>query len=362
MVIKVFSIIKKWPQSYGKLFLCNKLLSFSLSLSLFSSAIYFSTDVGIQSVPLTGGHVSTIWTKPPQNTSAVPTNVPVLDLTLDVTEQILFWSWNRCIYEYQVLPNHVFEKVWCGSHHDNSPHTYPSPSLLTYYDDQLHFLLPSLDQVYYFMEHSGEDGERIRLEFWTTLFFSVSGRNVTSFKYSHHSVQPGKTPDKFIINFLAFDINLLSKLKNDQTISHLSLSLSPSLPPSLPPSPSLSLFLSPDTHWCSRNGECGIDDDTLCLVKDHYYFECRCSPTKFKTFAYDKNRDVCRHTCNSERYNPLHLLIDSFPSSFFLPPSLPLSSSLTPFFLSPLLPLFLCSRQFFCCLIFSIQCLPSSSP
>ena len=69
---KFLVLLKNGHSHMGSYFLCNKLLSFSLSLSLFSSAIYFSTDVGIQSVPLTGGHVSTIWTKPPPEHERCP--------------------------------------------------------------------------------------------------------------------------------------------------------------------------------------------------------------------------------------------------------------------------------------------------
>ena len=141
--------------------------------------------------------MSTIWTKTPQNISYVPTNVPIHDITLDVSEQFLFWSWNSCMYEYKILTSHLIERIWCTLHHDEDPNGFHEPTLLNYVDEvkRLYFLLPSNDEVYYYNEHTQDDQNRVHLADWTALFEGVDpihGFNVTAMKFNHYTAQPGK--------------------------------------------------------------------------------------------------------------------------------------------------------------------------
>lgn len=150
----------------------------------FHSNLYFSSSVGIQSLPLTGGPVTTIWSR----------NEVVLDLTLDIQEQVLFWLSDLCVSEHRILSNHTIYGVWCDFHHDQFPDPSPLPSLINYFNDKLYILLHSVDQLYYYNEHNSQDGLYQDTSSWSTIFeFELlHGDNITSFKFSHYSVQPGE--------------------------------------------------------------------------------------------------------------------------------------------------------------------------
>ena len=66
--------------------------------------------------------------------------------------------------------------------------------------------------------------------------------------------------------------------------------------------------ISLDIHWCSRtNGECE-GNEALCLVRDHYYFDCRCPPTEYISVSYDGDREVCRQHCNGKTFNIMFII------------------------------------------------------
>lgn len=117
----------------------------------------------------------------------------VIDLTIDVEEHILFWTYDNCVREYRILTG-LTSLAWCDHHHDEF---LPTPTLISYYSNKLYIVLPLTTQIYYYDEHSNSDGVYILLGVKDT-----KNKPVTSLKFNHHSVQPGNMSVHFILSFI----------------------------------------------------------------------------------------------------------------------------------------------------------------
>ena len=140
---------------------------------------------------MSGGTVNTLWTKP-------NSNKPILSLTIDISEHYLFWTYNNCAYEYRLLDSTNPITVWCDFHYNGQG--TPPPTLLNYYDNRLFVLLPTVNEIYHIDEHASEgsnDGLHINIRLWGLWIHglldsdSLTGSNITSFKFYHYSIQPG---------------------------------------------------------------------------------------------------------------------------------------------------------------------------
>lgn len=159
--------------------LCFRCINFH-----FHSNLYISSDIGIQSIALTGqGSVTTLWNQ---------TNSIITDITIDITEQILFWAAGNCIYEYRIMDQHLLDRVWCDFHHNTMPFSVSAPSFISYSNDKLYMILKSINELYSFDEHTTRDDVVLNTDDWSSIAFqSLRGDNVTALKFSHYTVQPG---------------------------------------------------------------------------------------------------------------------------------------------------------------------------
>jgi low density lipoprotein receptor-related protein 5/6 len=216
------------------------------------SNLYVSTDIGIQYVPLSGGAVTTLWTS--------PTNHEIKGLTIDIDEHFLFWTYDICLYEFRLLVHSDSSPIWCNYNHNDMSNDGPSPTIISYLKDKVYALLPTSHEVYEIDEHASEDSNDVsfrELGSWSLLFDHFTNHEVTGMKFHHFTVQPG-------------------------------------------------------SHWCTRsNGECS-GDDTLCLVKDLYYYKCVCPSNTYQSVVYDQDREICRTHCNSKCLFLIIVMLCSF--------------------------------------------------
>ena len=119
-----------------------------------------------------------------------------IDLTIDVEEHILFWTYDNCVYEHRILTG-LTSLAWCDFNHPDSA----MPTLISYYDNKLYIVIPlsiQNSQIYYYDEHRNEDGE------YRFLGEEHIDDGIVSLKFNHHSVQPGNMSVHLILSFIHF--------------------------------------------------------------------------------------------------------------------------------------------------------------
>ena len=229
-----------------------------------------------------------IWTDSPEH--------PILDLTIDLSDHILFWTYNACVYEYHILETGPPESIWCFDNHNEYPHHDRdfNPSLLRYYNDKVIMYLSDRDEFLTLDEHTHY--EEYYTSSFTITFDELFRNNIKDFVFRHFTIQPGNMTYLFTLNsyFLSLSLSLSLSL----FFLFLFLSIYIYLYIYIYLSTCISLSPFQDTHWCTRtNGDCESAAETLCLITDHYDRVCQCPPTEFIQVQYDEEREVCRYNC-----------------------------------------------------------------